>query len=438
MSGPTCHHAPPSHAIPQAGARLPGSPSRTLLTTLLSACLAVLPLPAVLAGAADPADPAPASINAVASAQLQRLLEARVASGSPGMSAAVVSDGRVVWTGTAGTADLATGTPVTTDMLFGIGSITKVFVAVVVLQLAEEQRLRVDDTAADILGPAAVQGIANADTATLAQLLAHTSGIPSWEDDPMWIRAGRGDQLDPARIWGKQDPLAYIRGHAALAPPGERYSYSNTNFTLLGMIIEAVTGRSAVTEIHERILAPLGLKDIHLEGFEPVPPARLPHRYHWATEAFRRDAGVNAAFPEVRPGLVDASGSNLSVEWTAGGMVATPSDIARFAAALRDGRLLKPESLAFMQAWQPATEGSQIGHSLFRTEFADDAAPPVIGHTGGVLGFGAWLFWIEGQDIVLAVTENVGTMHVGKVSPAPGTRLVGRQEFIRTASQLID
>lgn len=441
MPSPTDPSVPRSVAITQPDRhRLPSLHGRTtarrLITLLLSACLAALPASASWAGQAP--STAPVNIHPEAAARLQRLLEERVAYGSPGMSAAVVSGGQVVWTGTAGTADLKTGKPVTPDMLFGIGSITKVFVAVVVMQLAEEGRLDVNDTAAKLLDPADVEGIANADTATLAHLLAHTSGIPSWEDDPVWIRAGRGDQLDPARIWGKQDPLAYIRGHAALSPPGERYSYSNTNFTLLGMVIEKVTGRSAVSEIHARILDPLGLKDIYLEGFEPVPQARLPHRYHWDTEAFRRDAGVNAAFPVARPGLIDATGSNLSVEWTAGGMVATPSDIARFASALRDGRLLKPESLAFMQAWQPTSERAQVGHSLFRTEFENGAAPTVIGHTGGVLGFGAWLYWIEDQDIVLAVTENVGTMHVGKVAPTPGRRVVGRDEFVKAASELID
>ena len=285
--------------------------------------------------------------KARAAAELQALLDEAVANGIPGISAAVATRDGVVWTGVAGTADLQTGAPVRPDMLFGVGSITKTFVAVVILQLAAEGRLDLNATAGDLLGTA-VEAIPNADKATLAQLLNHTGGVPSWEDDPTWIHEGRGDRLDPGRIWGKTATLPYIKGHPALALPGEKFSYANTNFTLLGMVIEKVTGHDAVDEIHRRILTPLGLKDIHLEGFEPVPPGQLPHRYHWATSTFRQDAGVNAAFPEVRPGLIDASRSNLSVEWTAGGMVATARDLALYAVALRDGRLLKPESMRFM------------------------------------------------------------------------------------------
>lgn len=131
-----------------------------------------------------------------------------------------------------------------------------------------------------------MEGVPNAATATIAQLLNHTGGVPSWEDDPAWIRDGRGDRLDTGRIWDKTATLAYIRGHAPLAGPGDKFSYANTNFTLLGMIIEKVTGQSAVDEIHRRVLAPIGLKDIYLEGFEPVPQSRLPNRYHWATPLF--------------------------------------------------------------------------------------------------------------------------------------------------------
>ena len=78
-----------------------------------------------------------------------------------------------------------------------------------------------------------------------------------------------------------------------------------------------------------------------------MPEQQLPHRYHWATPTFLEEAGVNATFSDVRPDLIDASGSNLSVEWTAGGMVSTARDLALYGTALRDGRLLNPESMAF-------------------------------------------------------------------------------------------
>jgi len=356
--------------------------------------------------------------DAAAADSLQGLLEAGVSMGLPGIAAAVATSEGMAWSGTAGMADLEAGTPVGRDMLLGIGSITKTFVAVVVLQLVEEGRLDLDATPESILG-SAVDGIPNADKATVAELLNHTGGVPSWEDDPAWISDGRGATLEVDRIWGKTETLPYIKGHEPLAAPGVAYSYANTNYTLLGMIIEAVTGADAVTEIHRRILDPLGLEDIYLEGFEPVPAERLPHRYHWATPTFREDAGVNEAFSEVRSDLIDVSHSNLSVEWTAGGMVASARDLVRYVQALRGGRLLEPESMEFMLDWFPAGERRQVGHNVFRSEYPDGLA--VIGHSGSVLGFTASVYWVEGTDVAVAVVANVGTMHSGRVPASAGS-----------------
>jgi D-alanyl-D-alanine carboxypeptidase len=368
-------------------------------------------------------------VRVEAGAALQSLLEAGVAMGIPGIAGAVATSEGVVWSGEAGMADLQTGTPVRPDMLFGIGSITKTFVAVVTLQLAEEGRLDLDATAASLLG-SAVDGIPNADEATISQLLNHTGGVPSWEDDPIWISDGRGATLDAARIWGKTETLPYIEGHAPLDAPGVAYSYANTNYTLLGMIIEQVTGEEAVGEIHRRILEPLGLEDIRLEGFEPVPADQLPRRYHWATSAFREDAGVNAAFGEVRADLIDASDSNLSVEWTAGGMVASARDLALYVVALRDGVLLEPESMEFMLEWFPVGDGVQVGHNVFRNEYTDGLV--LIGHGGSVLGFTGSMYWVEGTDVVVSVVANVGTMHSGRV-PASAGSVARAREFIDEA-----
>jgi D-alanyl-D-alanine carboxypeptidase len=367
-------------------------------------------------------------------ADLQNLLDEGVANGIPGLSAAIATSEGVVWTGVSGMADIGGDDPVTGDMLFGIGSITKTFVAVVILQLAEEGRLDLNATSADVLG-AAVDRLPNADVATIAQLLNHTGGVPSWEDDPVWISDGRGATLDPSLIWGKTQTLPYIEGHEPLAPPGEAYSYANTNYTLLGMIIEEVTGAQAVDEINRRILDPLELSDIYLEGFEPVPPEQLPRRYHWATPDFRRNAGVNAAFSDVRPDLIDASESNLSVEWTAGGMVASARDLAAYGVALRDGQLLKPESMEFLLDWLPAGGGRQVGHNVFRTEFADGLA--LIGHTGSVLGFTGALYWVEGTDVVVAAVANVGTMHSGRVPGSAGS-VARARAFIDLATTLAE
>lgn len=353
------------------------------------------------------------------------LLARAVAAGCPGMAAAVADRRGVVWTGAAGWADVGRRVPLSAEDVFPIGSISKTFTAVVILQLAAEGRLSLDATAADVLGAAAVAGIANADAATLDQLLSHTGGVPSWEDDPAWIREGRGARYDPTRRWAKTDVLAYVRGpgHAPLSTPGAAFHYANTNYTLLGMVVERVAGRAAEAEIRRRVLRPLGLRRTGFEGLERRHAPR-PRRYHYATDTFRRDAGVSPRFPEVRPGLIEVSASEVALEWTAGGMVSTVRELALFGLALRQGRLLPPAAMRRLMAWRalpgevdPAGRPAraEVGHGLFRIQ--RPGGPVLIGHGGDVLGSTGELCWMEAGDVLVAVLANVGTMHAGETPP---------------------
>jgi D-alanyl-D-alanine carboxypeptidase len=339
--------------------------------------------------------------------------------GLPGVSAAIATRQGVVWSGCAGLADVAAGRPITPAHLFGVGSITKVFVAVVVLQLVREGRLSLTDKPATRLGAEVLSGVANASSdsatqATVAQLLSHTGGVPSWEDDPAWIRHGRGQDLDPGRAWGRLEALDYIRGHPAIAAPGAGFSYSNSGYTLLGLLIEQATQRTAAQEIRQRILEPLKLADTYLEGFETGRAERTPRRYHYATQAFREAAGVAPAFAEVRADLIDVSTSNLSVEWTAGGMISSPRDLVTFAIALRDGRLLDPSRLAVMRDWKPARPYADMGHGVFRFKGRGGETQ---GHNGSTLGFTSSLWWAEAGDVAVAALANVGAMHAGATPP---------------------
>ena len=345
---------------------------------------------------------------------INAILEEAVQNGIPGVSLAIANRNGLLWTSTAGYADITSKVLVTPDHLFGIGSITKTFVAIVTLQLVEEGRLDLDQTPQNILGSEVVGQISNADRATIAQLLSHTSGIPSWEDVPLWIREGRGENNVVGRIWSRTDALAYLTNVPPTNDPGESYSYSNTNHTLIGLIIEEITGNDVVREIEKRVLAPVGISDVYLEGFQAIPRERLASRYHYSTPEFRRDAGVHEDFEEVSPGLIDASSSNLSVEWTAGGMVVTASDLAQYAAAYRARALLKPESMAVAQDWLRIDETWDVGHGLFRRHMPN---MQIIGHSGSVLGFTGAMYWHEDEDLAVAIVANVGTMHGGQDLP---------------------
>lgn len=337
--------------------------------------------------------------------------------GIPGISVAIGKGDSIAWVGTAGYSDLIEKHHVKTNDKFGIGSITKTFVAVVCLQLVEEGKLDLDKVPTDYLDLEIVRAVPNTNSATLRELLNHQSGIPTWEFQPNWIRKGRGKEMYLDHIWSKTETLDYI-SQDNFPPdfqPGVRYSYSNTNYTILGLVIEAVTGNDIMTEIRKRIFQPLHIKNTFLESFEKIPGGYV-HNYHYATPQFRKTAGVHEDFPEIRSYLVESTAANLSPEWAAGGMVSTASDLVRWAQALRIGELLEPSMQKEFFKYYPPEETNdspmKYMQGIFRLEDFSNGKD-IIGHSGGTLGFSAMMFWVEDTDIVIVSLANVGSMHSG-------------------------
>ena len=353
-------------------------------------------------------------------AVLRAALQTGVAMGQPGLSVAIGRGSEVVWTGAEGYSDLLKRTPLSTDDRFGVGSITKTFVAVLVFQLASEGRLQLDEPCTTYVDTPIVHRVPNAKRASLRQLLSHTSGVPTWEFQPTWIKRGRGAQLEPDRVWDQEETLNYVTDDLAIADfePGAGYAYSNTNYTLLGLVIEAVTGNPLSEELRRRILEPLNMNTSCLDSFEPSR-GRLTHNYHYATPDFRRDAGLHPSFVEVRAGVVETSAANLSPEWAAGGLTATAADLVHFALALRNGRLLAPEAQREMFS-VPPSDASQSSYLYGVVRWTDAyGAMTVLGHGGGTLGYSAAMFWFEKIDLAVVALSNIGTMHSGlRASPA--------------------
>jgi D-alanyl-D-alanine carboxypeptidase len=351
---------------------------------------------------------------------LQDVLNTGIALGLPGLSVALGNANGMLWTGTAGYADLVRQTPVDSTTRFAIGSITKTFVAVTILQLAGEGKLDLDRTTVEYVSLPIVQRIPNVGQATIRQLLNHTSGVPTWEFQPAWIRRGRGDQMTLGQRWDKLATLDYITADKVEATfaPGASYAYSNTNYTLLGLIVEAVTGNAVTAEIRRRILEPLGMAHTFMESFEDIPGG-IAHHYHYATPTFVRDAGVHPAFTPIRPYVVESTPANLSPEWAAGGMVAAAADLVAFGRALRDGQILPPTMQQEMFTYRPPADGGSREYlqGLVRLRNLHERYA-LVGHSGGTLGFSTMLHWLEGADLILVVMTNIGTMHSGlTVSP---------------------
>jgi D-alanyl-D-alanine carboxypeptidase len=372
-------------------------------------------------------------------AELEAILQKSVDAGAPGVSAAIFSGGKISWESTKGLSDILGDQPLNISHHFGIGSITKVFVAVVVLQLIDESKLTLSTTVGEILNSKLYSGIENAEQATIERLLSHHAGIDSWEEEPSWIVRGRGRDIRNDHIWGKTEALDYIRRPRVTAPePGQAY-YSNTNYTLLGSIIEKITDHSAEEEIRCRILEPLDMDQTYFEGFEkPMHPENLPHRYHWATDTFRDAAGVAPSFPYVRKDVIEVTASNLSTSWTAGGMVSSTYDLLKFAPAIRDGRLLSSAGMEILKDWKQFQSSSQqVGHGIFRWSSLATSKDVWLGHNGGVLGFSTFLLWKESGDCAVSVMANVGSVHSGAV-PSNGIDIVTRTNFLEIAAKLAE
>lgn len=204
----------------------------------------------------------------------QRVLDTAVADGVPG-ALARARDRHGVWNGTAGTADLDTGRARGADDRFRIGSVTKTFVATVLLQLQGERRIDLDDTIDQHL-PGLVDGHGHDGTAITLRQANHTSGISNYTADPEFRRRAFGEEFLDHRYdtWKPGQLVAVAMRHAPDFAPGTSWNYSNTNYILAGMVIEKVTGHGWEKEVERRILRPLGLRGTSA----PAPIRTCPAR----------------------------------------------------------------------------------------------------------------------------------------------------------------
>ncbi|MFB7190268.1 serine hydrolase domain-containing protein [Streptomyces sp. NPDC056230] len=317
---------------------------------------------------------------------IRRLLQQAVTQGGlPGILAEV-RDGDRQWFGTAGVADTRTGRERSQHDRFRIGSISKTFVATVVLQLAAEGRLSLDDTVEQWL-PGVVHGHHDGAGVTIRMLLNHTSGIFNYTDDQEALN--RHETHTP----GSLVQIAVSRPPAFT--PGSGWAYSNTNYVLAGLITERATGRGLAEEIAERISRPLGLTGTYLpHGGDPT--IHGPHSRHY-TKLFRTDLDAP---------VHDATELDSSVFWAAGGMISTAGDLNRFFGALLGGRMLPPDQQHDMFTTVPTRDWiSNAAYGLGVSSVGLPCGRTVWG-MGGAL-FGSWSYTYGARGGEQLVTTNV-------------------------------
>ncbi|MDX8054743.1 serine hydrolase domain-containing protein [Lentzea sp. BCCO 10_0798] len=277
-----------------------------------------------------------------------------------------------------GVAELGSRKPVPHNGTFRIGSVTKPFVSTVVLQLAGEGKLGLDAPVSRHL-PGLVD-----DRITVRQVLQHTSGLHNYTDSM---------PLDPAgfpsirfRTWTPQELLAISTSKPLDFEPGTRWSYSNANYVVAGLLIEKVTGRPYQRAVEQRILKPLRLKDTVLPRNSVEVPGPHAHGY----------------FPDASGKPVDVTRLSPSWGWAAGEMISTTRDLDTFLTALLAGKLLKPAQ----QEELTKTSAVSPGYGLGLAVASLSCGTKVYGHDGQIHGYGTMMVGTpDGERLELSLTE---------------------------------
>ncbi|MFF4350134.1 serine hydrolase domain-containing protein [Streptomyces sp. NPDC001530] len=302
-------------------------------------------------------------------AGLRKVLRTALTQGAPGAMARIDDNGAVHLL-SEGFADRATGRAISTSDRFRVGSVTKTFSAVVLLQLVDEGRLKLDRSVNSYL-----PGLLPDDRITVRHVLSHRSGLYDYTDD-MFAKTVPGFEAVRNKVFSYRDLVKLSLKKPRTNAPGAAYAYSNTNFVVAGMLIEKLTGHPVATEYQNRIFTPLSLTNTFYIHPGTAIPGRHAHGYLTPDEA-------GAA-------LVDSTRQTVSWAQSAGAIISTTHDLDTFFSALLRGKLMSAAQLTQMQKWTPVNSTTQYGLGLRRRDLSCGVS--VYGHTGTVQGFYTYAF----------------------------------------------
>jgi D-alanyl-D-alanine carboxypeptidase len=309
---------------------------------------------------------------------------------APGAILLVRSSKIGAWTGVSGLGRVAPDARMRRGDRFRAGSIAKPFVSVVVLQLAERGRLSLDARLPAVLPASVTDRFPTAADVTVRMLLGHRSGIPEWDGPAVDEQVGR----HPAKVWKTSEFLDLAAAQPPVFAPGTSFSYSNTNYNLLGLIVERITGRSWRHEVTRRIIRPLRLTHTGL----PAPGHRSIAGAH--AHGYGALDGRTLDLTRVDPSFAGAAGACA--------LVTTVHDLARFRDALFGGRLFRRRAtLRQMLDLAPAQgEGGLVGYGLGIEEFALPGGVALVGHLGGTAGYRSFFGGVRPFGVTMAFALN--------------------------------
>lgn len=314
-------------------------------------------------------------------AKLKPLLEAAMKQlQDPGAIILADLPGEGEWEAALGTSTMTGSTPINRRSYMRIGSITKTFVATVILQFYDEGKLKLDDPVGKYLPE-----VPNGNQITLRELLNMTSGLFNYTEDTDFVQAV---VANPERVWTPQELLAFAFKHPPYFPPGGGWHYSNTNYIVLGLLIERISHQPAERVIWQQIFRPLRMFTTNLPPRSSAAiPDPHPHGY----------APLTSTGP-----FLDATGWNASWGWTAGAAFSTLHDLEIWARALAIGTLLRPETQKERLQWIPVNAAT--GYGLGIANFGG-----LIGHDGEVPGFQSFMGYIPETREKIIVLTNLST-----------------------------
>jgi D-alanyl-D-alanine carboxypeptidase len=311
----------------------------------------------------------------------------------PGVQATILFPDGTSWTGVSGLADVATKTPVTPATGFAVASVSKTFTSALILGLVDEGRLRLTDPAVRYLPALRLKVDPRI---TIAMLLNHTSGLADFFLNP---KIDGPLQKRPTATWTVDQTLRYVG--KALSPPGKAFHYSNTNYLLLGLIAERITGQPYAELVRTRLLDPTGLGSTWVQTGE-TPRARLAHGY--------RFVGTKRTAPPID--LADGSGiapfrSVVTAAGGAGSIASTSADLARWGRALYGGKVLGPTGTGALLAGFTPTAGYVPGVVYgYGVQALVIDGHPSLGHSGRLLGFRSAVRHLPIDGLTIAVLIN--------------------------------
>ena len=319
----------------------------------------------------------PLAVRADLVADLDQLFAANYPADGPGGAVIVEQGGKVLLHKAYGLADLELGVPLAPDSIFRIGSITKQFTAVLVMQLIAEGKLAAEDPLTKYLPdfpPAQAEGV------TIYHLVTHTSGIPSYTDQPEWPPRFREDMT-------VQQILDLTKDKPRDFAPGTQWKYSNTGYIALGAILERVTGKPYAALVDERIFKPLGMASSSYDVTEAVLPRRV--------KGYSGSAGSYRNAPYL----------SMTQPYAAGSLLSTVGDLAKWNAALYGDALLRQPYRD--RLWQEAklTDG-RAAHYAYGFGVWDYEGHRIISHSGGIHGFVTDALRVPDAGIFIAVFSN--------------------------------